>query len=68
MRRLFARSPKPRYPILEMDKLRFECANAPACHTLGIRSGILTTAMLDQRSIGCLEQTSPSRSPILIGK
>ncbi|WP_369719923.1 hypothetical protein AB8Z38_22165 [Bradyrhizobium sp. LLZ17] len=43
-----------------MDKLGLQRADAPACDTLRISHGIVTAAMSDQRSIGCLEQASPS--------
>lgn len=64
--RLFSRAPQSSEPILDMHKLGFQRADAPTGDPLRVGHGIVTTAMLDQRAIGCLEQASPSRSPIFI--
>lgn len=64
--RLFPRAPQSSKPIFDMYKLRLQRADAPACDALRISHGVVTAAMRDQRSIGCLEQASPSRSSIFI--
>lgn len=66
LRRLFPRAPQASKAVFDMDKLGLQRANAPARDALRIGHGIITTAVCNERSIGCLEQASPSRSSILI--